>query len=502
MGFAGIRAGPNYVQGLAYGGVADNATALQAALDAASANDVLTLPPERLGVSTVNVNKSLVIRGDDRHATFIVPLAQADCLRFNVGGGSLVSNVTLRDLWLAPTTNRTAGAAIHVGRLGFSTFENIRISNALGGTPYEGIRVGYGSDIFFKQIITQGCASHGCVLQPDSAASVIVEIWFDWLCQFRSGQGDGLHLLMDQVYSEGVCSLEGLHFYGQVYNNALAGIRVHATISGASPRNLHLFGTYDSNNGTSTTAAAIDGGIVIDGTVSGAEIRRVEIGLGAGWTSNNGNVGIYLQRVNDFTITGGQVRSNSKHGIDIQSSTKGYIDSVIVDNSRAADNTSYGLQIGGASTDITIASQFDNTDTSTSDQRGLNLGSSAAGIDWSKARFRNQETGTVPAINGGNAAGNTGLRTFPTGAASVSAVKTGAYTVEADVELVKCDTTSAGFTVTLPRAANFPGRIVRVKRTAGANTVTVAATAGTVETTSVTTTPVAHQSDGTNWVAI
>jgi hypothetical protein len=70
------------------------------------------------------------------------------------------------------------------------------------------------------------------------------------------------------------------------------------------------------------------------------------------------------------------------------------------------------------------------------------------------------------------------------------------------VELVKCDTTSAGFTVTLPRAANFPGRIVRVKRTAGANTVTVAATAGTVETTSVTTTPVAHQSDGTNWVAI
>jgi hypothetical protein len=148
---------------------------------------------------------------------------------------------------------------------------------------------------------------------------------------------------------------------------------------------------------------------------------------------------------------------------------------------------------------MTVETSFDNTDDQANDQRGINLGSAVLDIDLSRCTFFNQQTGTVPRINGGGAAGNLRIA-LPRG--GVSAVQTGAYAVPPEIDVVRCDTTSAGFTVTLPRAANFPDREIVVKRTAGANTVTVAATAGTVETTSVTTTPVRHRSDGTNWVAL
>jgi hypothetical protein len=476
--------------------------AIQAAIDAASAGSTVYIGSGTWPISTgLTITKNIHLRGAGSGGTFLSPSADVDAVGVNVAGGSQISNVILSDFSIFPSTARTAGAALRIGYVGFSFFRNLRIGNNLGGAPFEGIRVDRGSDLFFTNVITQGCASHGCVLQPGSSSSVIVEIWFDYLCQFRTGDADGLRLVMDQVYSEGVCSLEGIHFFGQVYNNALSGVRGLATVAGASPRNLHFGGTYDSNDGASNTAGSVDAGLVLEATDASAEFRRVLIDLGAGWSSNNANAGIYLQRVKDFTITGGQVRSNLKHGIDLQNCTKGYVDSTIVDNSRGADNTSYGLQIGGASTDITVASQFDNTDASANDQRGINLGSTATTIDWGKARFRNQDTGTVPIVNGGNAAGNTGLRTFPLGAGSVVA-KTSAYTVENDVETVKADTSGGAFTVTLPRAANFPGRIIAVKRTAGTAAVTIAATAGTVEAATVTTTPIAHQSDGTNWIAV
>ena len=52
--------------------------------------------------------------------------------------------------------------------------------------------------------------------------------------------------------------------------------------------------------------------------------------------------------------------------------------------------------------------------------------------------------------------------------------KTTAYTIEADVFLVRADATSAGFTITLPTASQKMGRQIAIKKIdASANNVTV-----------------------------
>lgn len=94
----------------------------------------------------------------------------------------------------------------------------------------------------------------------------------------------------------------------------------------------------------------------------------------------------------------------------------------------------------------------------------------------------------------------------------VTAVKTGNYNAALG-ELVRCDTTSAGFTVTLPTAASQSGKRIMVKRVAGANLLTIATTSAQTingQAASVYNIPadaslesngVGFTSDGTNWIA-
>jgi hypothetical protein len=488
-------------------GATDDTAAIQAAITAAGAagGGLVLLPKGTYAYTTLALNTgNVALRGVGSTATLLKQTANGDGIKVNVGGGTQINNVEISDLLLGASADRASGAALRLGYVGSCVARNVRINNALGGRPYEGIRIDRASDSRFANVRVAGTTSSGCVLQPGSASSVIVEIYFDGLCEFRSGLADGMLVLMDQVYSNGVCSVEGIHSSATYYNNALAGVRLHATVANAAIVNHHYNGaTFDSNQGTGTVAGTVDGGLVADASFDAtAQIRRLHVCFQGAWSSFNGNVGLYLSKVKDFTICCGEVRSNAKHGIDIQTGVYGRVQvAQIVDNSRGLTDTSYGVQVGGASQDISIATKLENSDTQTQKQRAINLGSTATKVDWSASIFANQAVGTVlDNVNGGNAAGNTGLRVPDPG--DVSAVQTAAYAVPPSIGLVRCDTTSAGFTVTLPRAANFPGRRITVKRTAGANAVTIAATAGTVETTSVTTTAVTHASDGTNWIQV
>lgn len=484
--------------GALFDGITDDTAAWEAAINASA---FVIAPPGRSVVNGLEIAKSVTIQGSGFPGTFLIPTTDTDCIKVNVGGVAQINNVVLRDLSIYPLTDRAAGAALHLGYVGFCSIDNVKIANPLGGRPFEGLRVDRASDCWFNNLIVAGCASNGGVLQPSSASSVIVELYFDH-CEFRSNQVNGLYGLMDQVYSNGVCSLEGIHFDGcTFYNNTLAGCRVHATVAGAEVVNWHFNGsTFDSNLGTSQTAQTADGGLVVDGSFNAtAQIRRLHICLQGAWSSFNGAAGLYLSKVKEFTVCCGAVRGNTKHGIDVQTGVYGRIATQILDNSRGQTDVSYGLQVGGSSSFIAIPSTFDNSDTQAQKQRGVNIGSAATDLDLANASFFNQAVGSVGIINGGTAVGNPRMK-LPKG--SMTAVKTTAYAVANADDVVRCDTTSAGFTVTLPRAANFPDREITAKRTAGANDVTIAATAGTVETTTATTTPVRHRSDGTNWIAL
>ncbi len=94
------------------------------------------------------------------------------------------------------------------------------------------------------------------------------------------------------------------------------------------------------------------------------------------------------------------------------------------------------------------------------------------------------------------------LQTF-----NVTAVKTGAFgPVEGD--LVRCNVSGGGFTVTLPTAASLAGAGIAVKKTTSSgNTLTIACTGGETIDGSATYTITSNLggasfiSDGTNWMA-
>lgn len=478
----------------------DDTAAIQAAI---SAFGVAYLGPGTWRYTTLDLSVSgAALVGAGYGETFLMQAADGDGIKVNVGGGAQVNNVVVRDLMLGAQTDRASGAALRLGYVGNVSVSNVRISNSLGGKPYEGLRIDRASDVRFANLRVDNTASSGAVLRPGSASSVIVEIYFDWLCEFRSCGADGMYLLMDQAYSSGVCSLEGVHSAASHYNNAKAGVRIHATVAGASPRNLHFEGaSFDSNQGTSIVAQAIDAGLVADASFNGtAEIRRLHIDLGSGWSSFNGGDGIYLNGARDFTVIGGSVRLNRLHGVNIQNSRDGYVETNAVDNSRAATNVSSGVNIGGTSLYIAVGGFIGKSNDSSisHEERGLQLGASLTDIDASQVRF-GQFTTAANRVIFTPAAAHARIKLPP---GETTAVKTGAYNVLPTDAVVRCDTTSAGFTVTLPRANAYTDREIVVKRSAGANAVTVAADSGTVETTSVTTTPVRYRSDGTNWIAL
>lgn len=84
-----------------------------------------------------------------------------------------------------------------------------------------------------------------------------------------------------------------------------------------------------------------------------------------------------------------------------------------------------------------------------------------------------------------------------------------AYTVEDEFDVFKADTTSAAFTITLPKASTHTGRVVHIKRiNAGANNLTVDGDgAETIDgAASITLTAQWESrsllSDGSNWLAL
>lgn len=495
--------------GVLANGVNDDTAALQRAIDATPTNGSLLLPAGTMLYTTLSVTRAMSIHGAGYGSTFLKMVADTngDGLKINVAGGAQINNVEVSDLTFGAANAQTAGAALRVGYVGYFNARNIRITNALGGAPYEGLRIDRASDSHFANFRVAGCAGYGAVLQPGSSSSVIVEVYFDDECEFRTCTLDGMYLLMDQAYSEGVCSLEGIHISGSYYNNTKAGIRVHATVAGASIRNIHLSDVVlDSNQGTSTTVGSYDAGLVLDASFNAsAEIRRVVVDLGGGWVSANKSSGIaVLQRSKQVSIVGGIISLNQKHGIDAQNVETLYVDTVFLDNGQATDNTWYAISMGGAGTFHTVNGLIHNTDASSNDQRGANIGSSMTDVDLSGLSITPAtDVGTVAKINGGNGASNARIKLPPYGQV---VAKTSAYQWDADLgspdAMVTCDTSGGAFTVTMPRAANYPGRICTVKRTAGANTVTIAATAGSVENTSCTTTPVTHISNGTDWICM
>jgi hypothetical protein len=91
---------------------------------------------------------------------------------------------------------------------------------------------------------------------------------------------------------------------------------------------------------------------------------------------------------------------------------------------------------------------------------------------------------------------------------TVTSVKVGAYNPAAIEELVRCNVSGGGFTVTLPSAVGLTGRGIAVKKTTSSgNTLTIACSGGQTIDGSATYTITSNLggatfvSDGANWMA-
>jgi hypothetical protein len=89
------------------------------------------------------------------------------------------------------------------------------------------------------------------------------------------------------------------------------------------------------------------------------------------------------------------------------------------------------------------------------------------------------------------------LRTFQT-----KNTNTTSYAVGDNDSMINLTGSTGGFTLTLPSAATYKGRVIWVKNSSTVS-VTVAATAGTVDTTTLTTGKAGqYVSDGSTWLFI
>lgn len=487
-------------------GTTEVTTKVQDAIDDTPAGGVLLFPRAILACSELFTRDKAINILALTYASWIRQLNDGRLFNLNKDGSTKVNNGSIVGIGIAADSNKTAGCAVHEGNIQNWLFQDITIThilNGVTGAPYEGWRVGEAIDSRHENIRIQGTRSNPVVYQCDDEESAIIEFYWDRNCQFRSNvAGDGMLILLDRAFVEGVCTIEGGHIDGTFYNNKDSALRFLATVAGASLRNHHVFATLDSSQGTSQTVGSYSGGLVAETTDAGAEIIRLHLDTGAGWSSAN-NVGAFIgQRVKDWSIRG-VIRNNRRHGVVCSTAWDGLVDAYVVDNSQSQSDTYYGIEVGGASKNITLKGKVANSGNSVAKQRGVNHGQFLVGKhDMSDLVLEDIVETTVPRINVSHSLA-TGKVVLPKDLDTSAVITTTPYVVPYTVSVARIDTTSAGKTVTLPHAVPNKGRIITVKRVAGANAITVGAVSGTVEITSITdNVAVNYLSDGTNWIVI
>lgn len=468
-------------------GVTNDSAALQAAIDAVAGLDggTVQLGPYRYALTTgLTINGNVVLRGTGRNHTILVPTAAIDTISCNVNSASKIYDVEIRDLSIMTASDRASGCGIRVGNVGAFLADNVEIANSLGGRLFKGIVVEAATASHFQRVAAIGCASHGVhILCAGAVGGHMFDLTFNRSCNFDSNLGDGIKI---EATAASATRMIGGVYVGEAscYNNTGNGINLEAT-SGALIEHVFCQGTVLDTNGAN--------GFRIE---NAGTIRRVK--LEDVWSSFNTLNGLVAVAATDLRMASGSYIASGQFGIYLYGCQHpAVIGADIQSNSRSASLTYPGVYIAGNTNDALVqGGKFWNTsDVGVWQQPGIQVdaGCTSTVIDRPDT---SQLGSSVPRVT--NLA--TGTRVLHDG--TITAVKTGAYPVVFGDSLVRCNTTGGGFTVTLPDATLHLDREITVKRTAGANTVTVAATAGTVETTSVTTTPVKHRSDGTNWVAV
>jgi hypothetical protein len=317
----------------------DATAPFQVMLDAAPTGETISIPPGKVGITSVSIAKPLRLQGASYAGSFIVPLADTDCLRVNVGGASKLYSPTISDLAFSPAVDRQAGALIRLGNVGKATLANLKLDAALKGKPYEGIRCDAVSQTGFSNIHLSSCRSNGVVIQ--NSGGTCVDLVWDALCEITSCLFWGMKLVSSDP--TGATDVEGLQLHGMRFGANGLGALLLDSPAGVI-RNIHCHGVAFDSSG--------EHGVVASGA------NRIENLVFANcWSSNNitGHGYLFEANVMDAAISGGNVQLNGGHGVFIDGAQRVTVSGVECWNN-GQHAPSYGICVEGAAKGIGLIS--------------------------------------------------------------------------------------------------------------------------------------------------
>jgi hypothetical protein len=265
---------------------------------------------------------------------------------------------------------------------------------------------------------------------------------------------------------------------GGVLNVTDTGATNYATLGNGGSR-LQAAGVRGWSSTSDATAAADAGFSRVSGSI---------IALGNGSAANASGelrcLSVTTTGANALTVKGGQ---GSGGGFSLGATT---VTGILTTGNLYTSDNSYGLgQVASRWANLYIADNVIWTNGS---------GTADAGVVRSAANVVAATQGSGTSANGEFAAA--AFR------ATVHASSTGTTSIDATATVWPCDTTSAGFTITLPTASGIAGRVYVIKKMVAANTLTIGTTSSqTIDGSTTVTVTTLNQSytlvsDGSNWL--
>ena len=351
-------------------GSTDDTAAIQAAIDSLTLGGMVFFP---IGIyvvsSTITVDTSLIQLVGTGDSSIIRINHNSDVIQLNKASVTKIFSLGVSNLNFDCTTDRTAGATIHVGNVGQCRFENIRITAGSGGRPWNGIVIDSGSQCFYHHVRINSCANTGLTLGLPNATSnvMIVDQWFTD-CQFDTNLAGGIVIANNST----TLSVEGLYFTRcSVFGNTGNGVLIDASgqTSGAVMSANYFFGEMILDSNTVN-------GLLVQGTSTDLfQLRLFNV-----WCSFNTGHGIFLPAmVKKFEINGGFVLLNGNSGVTVKGDN-GLVTGLSIYDNNGSNTGQYGIDCDG--TFITISNnRLYNTAEGAFDQNGLFIQSSAVDVE-------------------------------------------------------------------------------------------------------------------------
>ena len=335
------------------------------AIAAATAGDTLILPDGEMSLDDyIDVDKQIDIQGQGLNSTIYSLANNTSGWRFNVGSGTKIFGQRVTGFTVSAASDRASGSAVDIGNIGKAYFE-IRVSNGLGGRPFDGIVL---RDVTQSRFLIEssGCANNGFSCLLTSSESNIIDIFIVDGSLINSNQANGIYLLNTNTGATNL--IEGIQIGAvSIYANVAAGIRINAATD-CEIKTVHCRGTIiDSNTliGVLTEGAGLIHSCTFDET----------------WCSTNGNAsaghGYYFSSIcKDMIVNGGHTLRNYHSGIYVD----GAIDTKILNNNNYSNNRGnnsyYGITVAGnAPRTKIIGGSVDNSTQYANPQNGIQVAS-------------------------------------------------------------------------------------------------------------------------------